>query len=292
MTNQLVDLKFSSSSSFIINRRVHLDYFLPHKHDFVEFYYVYQGTGSETLNGKEYILKSGTFCIVLPYQVHQLSSDESNPVSLINGEISLDSIYDTDSATSDLYELLFTNLPSLIYLNKKISLIIEDILNQLLQEQTNFYISKNKMIKAKLIELFIIINRFRYNNLDSSLEKNINSKASINNNSNQLIWEIIYYVHSHYQDNITLEKLSNLFHLSKPYISSQFKKQFGQNFISFLNEIRIKNACMLILSTNLSITEIAFTSGFKSYCSFTRTFHQIKGMSPSKFKQANLSLKC
>lgn len=291
MANQLVDLKFSSSSSFVINRRVQLDYFLPHKHDFVEFYYVYQGTGSEKLNGKEYIIEPGTFCVVLPYQVHQLSADKSNTVSLINGEISLDSIYDTDSATSDLYELLFTDLPAITYLNKKTSLIIEDILKQLLQEQTNFYIYKNKMIKAKLIELFIIVNRFRHN-LDSSSEKVISSKTSINNNSNKLIWEIIYYVHSHYQDNITLEKLSNIFHLSKPYISSQFKKQFGQNFISFLNEVRIKNACVLILSTDLSITEIAFTSGFKSYCSFTRTFHQIKGMSPSKFKQANLSLKC
>jgi len=98
-------------------------------------------------------------------------------------------------------------------------------------------------------------------------------------------WQLVYYVHKNYNQNIDLKVLSKEFHLSPSYISQLFKKLVGSNFHNFLNEVRLQHACSLLLSTDKPVTDIALEVGFDSYSTFARVFHKHKGMSAQEFRK-------
>ncbi len=98
-------------------------------------------------------------------------------------------------------------------------------------------------------------------------------------------WQLVYYVHKNYNQNIDLKTLSKEFHLSPSYISQLFKKLVGSNFHNFLIEVRLQHACSLLLSTDKPVTDIALEVGFDSYSTFARVFHKHKGMSALEFRK-------
>jgi transcriptional regulator GlxA family with amidase domain len=64
-----------------------------------------------------------------------------------------------------------------------------------------------------------------------------------------------------------------------------FKQCLGISFYSFLMNLRIENACSLLASSKMSITDIAFEVGYSSYSTFVRVFHKQKGVSPVTYRR-------
>lgn len=276
-----VELKYEqygpNSSFLIIEKEDAVRYLLPHKHDYIEIYFVHSGTGTETINGTTYELNPGTLVLILPFQIHQLFVLPSKELAITKIAFSLDSIFNSNGFGRDLYQLIFSEHPSVIHLNTTSISIISPILETLIDEQSTQSIWKDKMLQTKLTELLITLDRYRckLNDVQHTLEK-----SSIK----QTIWDIVYFIHRHSSEVITLETLSSQFHLNKNYISGAFSKYFGQSFISFLTELRLRNACSLLLSTDLPITDIAYQCGFPTYNSFSRSFLKLKGMTPRDFR--------
>ncbi|ADY31048.1 AraC family transcriptional regulator [Cellulophaga lytica] len=89
--------------------------------------------------------------------------------------------------------------------------------------------------------------------------------------------------------NITLDDVANVANMTKNAFCKYFKKRTNKTFISFLIELRIENACkLLIADKDLSINEIAFKSGFNNISNFNRQFKIIKHMTPNSFRKTNL----
>ncbi len=59
--------------------------FRAHRHDYLEFSYVVNGRGAETINDVKHTMTPGTFTFVLPYQVHEIFTDPgaSCPIQLL-----------------------------------------------------------------------------------------------------------------------------------------------------------------------------------------------------------------
>lgn len=79
--------------------------------------------------------------------------------------------------------------------------------------------------------------------------------------------------------------MADKFHISKSYLSKKFKSVTGFGFKEYLVNVRIKNACTLLLDTNKSITDIAFECGFNDSNYFGDAFRHVKGMSPNKYRR-------
>ena len=103
-----------------------------------------------------------------------------------------------------------------------------------------------------------------------------------------LISEIIKYVNRHYQENITLEQISKVFARSRSSISHTFKGETGQTFREYLISVRLRSAKSLLLYSNLSVTEIAFSVGFNDSNYFSNVFKKYMGISPIKYRNAHL----
>lgn len=86
-------------------------------------------------------------------------------------------------------------------------------------------------------------------------------------------------------EDISLTALSEEFHLHPQYISQLFKNEIGVNFLAYLTNIRMERAKKLLLSTSLSITEIAERSGYWDYRVFTKVFKKSEGITPSQYRR-------
>jgi YesN/AraC family two-component response regulator len=145
-----------------------------------------------------------------------------------------------------------------------------------------YQISKTK----SPIEILSIHGRFLcflsaiYNNR----RQNIYMPESLNPTVSK-IYSIASYIHSHYDEELTLESLSRKFYLSSFYLSHLFKDITGFTLIHYIQMTRIRNAQQLLLFTDKKITDIAEECGFTSFSQFNRVFNKFCGTSPSKYKK-------
>ena len=96
---------------------------------------------------------------------------------------------------------------------------------------------------------------------------------------------ITRYLQEHLAQEVSLSLLAEEFHLSPPYISQLFKSEIGVGFLAYLTSIRMENAKKLLLSTSLSIAEVAERSGYGDYRVFTKVFKKAEGCTPSQFRR-------
>ena len=92
------------------------------------------------------------------------------------------------------------------------------------------------------------------------------------------------YLQEHLAEDISLSLLSQQFHLNPQYISQLFRSEIGVNFLTYLTDIRLDHARKLLISTDLSITDIAMESGYSDYRVFTKVFKKAEGITPSRYR--------
>ncbi|MDR1773369.1 MAG: AraC family transcriptional regulator, partial [Clostridioides sp.] len=100
-----------------------------------------------------------------------------------------------------------------------------------------------------------------------------------------LINEIQYFLQNHYKENISLDFLSEQFHISKFHLSREFKKYINLSPYEFLINTRIDKSKQLLLSTNLTISEISKQVGISDPNNFLYIFKNREHISPSQFKK-------
>ena len=79
--------------------------------------------------------------------------------------------------------------------------------------------------------------------------------------------------------------LAEQFHLNPQYISQLFKREIGVNFLAYLTSFRMEKAKKLLLSTSLSVAEVAEQSGYGDYRVFTKVFKKSEGITPSQYRR-------
>jgi len=95
---------------------------------------------------------------------------------------------------------------------------------------------------------------------------------------------IMEYSMNNFQSNISLETIASLANMTKNAFCKYFKKRTNKTYVQFLTELRIENACKLLLTYNdSSINEIAEFSGFNNLSNFNRQFKKLKNTTPVKY---------
>lgn len=97
---------------------------------------------------------------------------------------------------------------------------------------------------------------------------------------------IFEYSMNNFKRKITLEEVAALTNKSVSAFCHYFKKVTKMSYIHFLTQIRISHACELLQTTNLSITEICYESGFNNWANFSKHFKEFCKTSPSKYRMS------
>ncbi|MCD8045177.1 MAG: 2-isopropylmalate synthase [Clostridiales bacterium] len=95
--------------------------------------------------------------------------------------------------------------------------------------------------------------------------------------------EIMNYIQTHY-DTVTLQRLSEEFFLSVPYLSKHIKEKTGKSFSSIVTGIRMQHACNMLKTKGSTIEQIAEESGYPSVEHFNRQFKKLFGVTPAAYR--------
>ncbi len=88
------------------------------------------------------------------------------------------------------------------------------------------------------------------------------------------------YVEENYHDNIDREDVAAVAYVTPNYLSKLFKNSMGMNLREYINQLRIDEAKRLLISTSMSVSEIASYVGYFNISYFSTVFHKIVGVSP------------
>lgn len=98
--------------------------------------------------------------------------------------------------------------------------------------------------------------------------------------------EIVDYIDETFSNkNLSLKLLSDKFHIGYSYLSTQFKKETGVNFVTYLSKIRISNVMFLLKKTDKSLSEIAYECGYQDSQALYYSFKNHVGISPREYKE-------
>jgi AraC-like DNA-binding protein len=100
----------------------------------------------------------------------------------------------------------------------------------------------------------------------------------------ELVQFALHYIETNYTKNISLNGVASYLGISENYLSRLFNQLTGQTFRTYLNNIRLGHAQKLLSSTEKSIIDIAFESGFNSLRTFNRVYKSTKGIVPSDYR--------
>lgn len=98
---------------------------------------------------------------------------------------------------------------------------------------------------------------------------------------------ILKYIEGHYGDELSVQVMAEKFAYSEVYFCRLFKQHFGESFVSFLTDYRIKRAVELLKTTGMSVKDIGKTVGYEDSNYFTKVFKRVMKVIPSEFRAQN-----
>lgn len=97
--------------------------------------------------------------------------------------------------------------------------------------------------------------------------------------------EVLGFLRREKASPVSLEKVAAIAKMSPKSFCRFFKTNTGKTLVEYLHELRIGEACRMLLETELSISEIALECGFNNLSNFNRRFRQLKETTPREYRQ-------
>ena len=242
-----------------------------HFHECYELYYLLEGEITYFIKENIYTLKKGSIVLVPPHTIHKTAP-------FTNPKHKRVLIY----LTKDIIKEFLIYNPNLLDCFKHTVIVMSDQeeLEILLQNLVNEYKRTNDevVIKSFLGLLLTMINRY------------ISAKSEAanivqNDTISEKILEVVRYINTEFTNEISLSMLAEKFFMNPTYLSRNFKKVTGFNYVEYLNNLRIQKSIYLLLNSKQNVTSIAINSGFNSTNHFCKTFKTIVGISPLKYRK-------
>ena len=98
------------------------------------------------------------------------------------------------------------------------------------------------------------------------------------------------YIDRHFMEELSVDDLSARVHMSTSGLAHQFKKRFGFAPIQYIIRRRIGEAQALLVSTDLSITEVSARIGYDNISYFNNQFKKFTGLSPQSYRKYKVGM--
>lgn len=95
------------------------------------------------------------------------------------------------------------------------------------------------------------------------------------------------YIQEHYNEELSLTRLAELFYLSPHYLSDLFIRETGYGINKYIKTIRMERARDRILNTNEKIQDICKDIGYPNFSYFCRSFRETFGQTPESFRHSS-----
>ena len=233
----------------------------PHAHESLEIIHFKKGTCITNISGNEIECLPGNLIVIFPNTVHRYkcSPDCKYQIHIIALDI-----------LEEFQHILFSKMPEDPLIRNPDAYALK-----LFEDIFRFGDSLSPVTKKGLLLAMV-----------SLILEDITFSEKNNRIAN--IGKIIDFCNNHFKEKISLNTLSKEIGISRSHISHTFSERIKMNFRDYINSLRIKHSVRLMNSGNMTITEIAYESGFESIRTFNRVFKQYYNMSPSEYRKTRL----
>lgn len=96
--------------------------------------------------------------------------------------------------------------------------------------------------------------------------------------------KVYQFIMDNYAQDPSLDDVASIAHMSTTAFCRYFKSRTNKTYTQFLNEVKIGNACKLLIDNELSISQVCFEIGFNNFTHFNTNFKRIIGVTPSQYQ--------
>lgn len=243
-----------------------------HSHNFAEILFVMKGKGQVFYDNDVREITSGDIIVYNAGLPHREQSSDSDPLELLF--IGLDKVEITDLP----YNHLIPSNYSTIYATGDMEDIFRMYFTIIVDEMAGkdkFYIEIAKNAAITLVMyLYRLINRF--DDVSNVLE------------ARAVIDDVLNYIDTHFLEPITLDDIASACHISKSYLSHMFSDIKKQTVTQYILDKRLEKSRHQLEKTNLTVEEIALSSGFNNASYFSRVFKEYYNMTPLSYRKKKL----
>jgi len=113
-------------------------------------------------------------------------------------------------------------------------------------------------------------------------------RRSLRHESVDSIDEVRRFMRENLHRRLSLDELAQVGRLSKYHFNRKYKELTGYSPLQHFSHLKVEQACLLLDSSSLHISEIAFRLGYDDPLYFSRVFRKVTGLAPSEYRQSSL----
>ena len=247
-----------------------------HHHDFYEVYFFLSGNVRYNIENRSYLLTPGDVLLISPMELHQpmFGSEHREYERIVlwidqqflegfslPGESFTVCFDTTNPHYSNLLRPEGVDRQFLTFLMEQ--LILENSSNEPYQEVTAM---------SYLAQVLVLLNRL-------ALRQHREEPVS---NQDSTVYNVLGYIHEHYNENLSLDELANRFFVSKYHLSREFQRLVGSSVHRYIVQKRLVMAKQM-LSAGKPSSEVYQNCGFGDYSNFYRAFKAEYQISPKEY---------
>lgn len=238
-----------------------------HWHRSIEIFAVFEGSLTFYINEEEYPLKAGEFMVVNSNEIHSVDSPLPNFTVVVQIPLkAFEKYYTGEQFISFTHDTKSQDV--------RVMGVIYNIYQAYKEKQCGYDL---KVLGQFYELLYLMVTKYRETNVSVDMLRK-------NRKLNRLA-VITSYVKEHYTDEISLERLAEIFGYSPTYLSRMFQKYAGINYKSYLQSIRVEYAYQELANSDRTISEIALENGFPNSKAMAKAFQKKYGMLPSEYRK-------
>lgn len=251
-----------------------------HRHDEAQITYILKGKGTIMIGNILQSFQPGDIFVLKPNEPHMLDRDFENDEE--KGDIHAIHIFVNLERMKKLYHIPEFEIIKDYLLDLDTSKKMEGPVSQTMLEYFTNLVVKTSV--PRFIDfLSLLYNLSLHKSEAVSLYSGVKN-LSYSDKDGVRISQVYKYTFDHYQEDISVEQLASIVHMTPTSFCKFFKKHTMKTYISFLNEVRIEKACQILLNNKAeNIAEAAFQVGFNNIVHFNRVFKSVTSTSPRKY---------
>lgn len=269
-------VSYNDRKAFKLYDNVEMEDYPEHWHSEIEVIMPITGDYYARVSGVDYLLHPDEILIINGGCIHYLKPTEPGERLIFQPDTALlHALPEMDNT--------MTVLPPALLITPENAPDIHPSIKEGLLETMRAYFSHNPLseteIYTHLLKMFIILGRKYYKAMPHTEASYLKQNEYI-----EKFMTICSFINEHCTEDLNLDSISAKAGFSKYHFTRLFKQYTGQTFYKYLNIKRIAIAEKLLIDPTTSITDAAFGCGFTSISAFIRMFKQIKGCTPTEFR--------
>ena len=258
----------------------HFEVHYPHRHDFFEILFLTNGNGTHTIDFRDYEIKPNSIFFLSPGQIHSisLSKDIYGYIFLFSSEFFL--INKTDENKILEFPFFYTasdeNPPLELKEEKDINFLKELFIKGC--EEINFNTPEADEVVHSILDLILAYCKKLYpiNNLNPAMKKG----RFMVKKFKQLIEEL-------YKENLSVKDYAAKLSITPNHLNETVKSIMGRTASDLIDEKMVIEIKKLLLHTDLTASEVAYTLNFSDQSYFSKFFKKRTGQTPGEFRMKN-----